>query len=384
MNTITKSMCIASMMTLGLFAGTASAQAHEDHSGHAHSQQTIPAAGQVIQLESGPEVVPQGISGPSAKSILLFKETTVSTGEILDIESVPVEFEFKNTGSEPLEIQLIKPSCGCTVPDMEQKIYQPGEKGTMKVTFDPSGKKGSISRNITIYTNSTSKPVHTIYLQSFVKPVIITEPRILAFDLTKKGQSATKDFKVYGRFEDFKVTRATTQDSDVFSIEVIDGGKVEKEGDDMWLQIVRVKLLESAKPDSHRGEVTIRTNDSNKPLFSMAMVGRVIGDLALSPVRMTVGRLQVGDQFERQVTLKSNSGKAFEIKAVNSLNVALDAEYTATPVDPEVRNEWTILVSGTVMHPAERFNSQINVITDVADEEELTVQMYGQLQPKRP
>jgi len=265
---------------------------------------------------------------------------------------------------------------------MEKNVYAPGESGVLKVTFDPTGRKGSISRNITIYTNSSSKPVHTVFVQSYVKPVVIAEPRVLAFNLTNKGQSTTKDIKIFGRFEGFKVKRATTLDSQVFGVEIVDGGKVEKDGDDMWLQIVRVTILESAKPDNYRTEITIRTNDEKKAIFSLAVVGRVIGDLQLSPVRLTMGRLVVGDEFNNTVTLRSISGKAFEVKSINSSNVVLDADYTAEPVDPEIRNEWTIRVKGTVTHPAQRFNSQLSVVTDMADEEMLTVQLYGQLQPK--
>ena len=407
MKRVKRTLSIASISVLGILAGNSIAQVagaapeknenkakevepaqtgHEGHNHgagehHGHNHGVQPTNVQNIPVNQGDE--PQ-TEGPLADSVLLFKETTVSTGTILDIEPVPVEFEFKNTGTQPLEIQLVKPSCGCTVPEMEQKSFAPGETGTMKVTFDPSGKKGAISRVITIYTNSARKPVHTVYVHSFVKNAVIIEPRVLAFDLTQKGSSSTKDIKIYGRFEDFKVTRATTQDPDTFSVEVIDGGKVEKDGDELWLQILRVKVLESAKPDNHRTELSVRTNDEHKPIFSIAAVGRVIGDLQLTPVRMTMGRLVVGDEFEREVTIKSKSGAAFEITSVASNNIVLDAQYTAEPVDAEKRNEWIIRAKGTVINPAQRFNAQLTVMTDVPDEEMLTVQMYGQLQPKLP
>ncbi len=353
---------------------------HEGHNhGAQHAEPTQLDHIEVGQKRSDPN---GGIDGNLSRSVLLFKDTMVSTGEILDTESAELEFEFKNTGNETLEIRLVKPSCGCTIPEMEKKNYEPGESGTLKVTFDPTGKKGSISRNITIYTNSETKPVHTVFVQSYVKPVVLTRPRILAFDMTRKGQSRTQDIKVYGRFPEFKVTRATVPDSQNFSVDVIEGGEVEIDGDTMWLQTLRVTLLESAKPASHRTEISVRTNEEAKPIFSLSVVGRVIGDLELTPVRMTIGRLEVGDSFEREVTIRSHSGKAFEIKSVNSSNVVLDADYSAEPVDPELRNEWLIKVNGTVIHPAQRFNAQLNVVTDMVDEELMTVQMYGQLQPK--
>jgi len=399
MNAMTRRLCTVSVSAIGLFASGALAQsakpaakpetkpvqpaAQPGHEGHNHGNQPHPGVPSNLKpVPANTGNAPSGTDGPSARSIMVFRETSLNTGEILDIEPVTLEYEFKNTGSEALEISMIKPSCGCTVPDMEKKIYEPGEKGTIKVAFDPSGKNGKVSRNITIYTNSSTKPVHTIYVNSIVKQVVVVEPRVLSFNMTQKGSSATKDFKIYGRFEDFKVSRATTQDSETFGIEIIDGGKVEKNGEEMWLQIVRVTILESAKPDSHRTEITVRTNEEHKRLFSLSAVGRVIGDLELTPVRMTMGRLVVGDEFEKQITLRSKAGKAFEITSLNSINVVLDATYTAEPVDAEKRDEWVISVKGTVIHPAQRFNAQLNVVTDVPDEEMMTIQMYGQLQPK--
>ena len=124
--------------------------------------------------------------------------------------------------------------------------------------------------------------------------MVLTEPKILSFEMTQKGQSATKEFKIFGRFEGFKVSRATTPDSETFGVEVIDGGKVEKDGEELWLQIVRVTILESARPDNHRTEITVRTNEEKISLFSLAVVGRVIGDLQLTPVRLTMGGWSLG------------------------------------------------------------------------------------------
>lgn len=347
MNTTVRHLLAASISTLALLSSVSLAQSGAvtdpvkqaeptGHEGHNHAVQNSQPT-QLDHIEAGlkREGQSQGLSEDTAQSVLLFKSTKVSTGEILDNQPAELVFEFKNTGSETLEFRLVKPSCGCTIPEMEKKTYEPGETGTMKVTFDPSGKKGAISRNITIYTNSATKPIHTVFVQSYVKPIILTRPRILAFDMTRKGHSRTQDIKVYGRFEDFKVTRATTPDPENFSVEIVDGGEVNVDGDTMWLQTLRVTIRESARPASHRTEISVRTNDKDKPIFSLAVVGRVIGDLELTPVRMTIGRLVVGDSFEREVTIKSYSGKAFEVKSINSSNVVLEAEYSAEPVDAE-------------------------------------------------
>lgn len=315
-------------------------------------------------------------------SNMLFKSDTVSLGEVLDTDPVPLAFEFKNTGSEELEVRLVKPSCGCTAADMKKTRFAPGESGTIDMTFDPHGRNGALRRNVTVYTNSKTNPVQTLYIDCIVKPVVITKPQVLAFEPVDKGQGAEQTLSVFGRFPDFEVSRATVQDPGNFEVEVVKVGEEEVQGDTMYRWDLKVKIKEGAKPDNYRTELSIRTNDEHRLIFSRAVVARVIGDLELRPVRLTMGRLRVGDEFEREVTLKSRSGKAFNVTNLNSNNIVLDAEYSAEPVDPEKKDEWVIRVKGKVSNAAPRFNSQLFVATDMEDEDLVTVQMYGQLLDK--
>jgi Protein of unknown function (DUF1573) len=326
---------------------------------------------------SNPAVISPALEG---KGRLAFSSDTQYTGEILDTEVVHLSYLFRNIGEGPLTITQVKPSCGCTVPELEKKTYMAGEQGTLEVSFDPKGKKGAVARSITVFTDADATPNTTIVVRSLVKPVIVTEPRVLAFDPITKGEGSIKEIKIYGRTDDFKVTRATIDDTDTFDIKVIDGGEVEKDGEMLKLQILRITVKKSAKPDNHRAQISVRTNDERKPIFSLATVGRVIGDLRMNPVRVTMGRLKVGDTFEREIHVLSKSGKAFAITNATADTVALDATYEFEPVDPEIRNDWIVRVKGTVVNAAPRFNSQLHLVTDVKDEEQLTVQMYGQLQ----
>lgn len=314
---------------------------------------------------------------------LTFLSKTQFTGELLDTQIGNLSYIFKNTGVGPLTIRKVKPACGCTIPELAKKTYAPGESGTLEITFDPKGKHGAIARSITIFTDSDLTPSDSLVVRALVKPVVIMEPTVLPFDSIQKGDSATKEFKIYGRTDDFKVTRATVDDRETFDIEIIDGGTEDRDGEKLIVQIIRLTVKDTAKPDNHRAEITVRTNDERKPIFTLASVARVLGDLKMNPVRVTMGRLTVGDTFEREFYVTSKSGKAFEIKGANANSIAIDATYTFAPTDPEKRTEWVVKIAGTAINAAPRFNTQLYLTTDVADEERLTVQMYGQLQRKQ-
>lgn len=315
---------------------------------------------------------------------IVFVSDRLDAGELLDTETGHVEYQFRNVGNGPLTISQVKPSCGCTVPELDQKVYQPNETGVIKVDFDPKGKRGNTLQSIRVFTDSKSTPMVNLTMRAMVKPIVVLEPNaVLNFMSVEKGQAVSKDIKVMGRFSGFEVTRATSNDPLNFDVEVIPGGEVEVDGDTLYEHTIRVTLKDTATPGQLRTELSIRTNEERKSIFSMAAVGRVLGDVQFSPARLTLGRLEVGDTFEREMRVTSRSGKAFNITGATLNNRTVNAKFIATPVDPEKKTEWIVKVTGSVEQAAARFNTVVNVLTDVTGEELVPLQLYGQLRPKR-
>lgn len=62
-------------------------------------------------------------------------------------------FEFKNTGDQPLIISNAKGSCGCTVPEWPKEPIAPGAKGTIRVKYDTK-RPGPINKSVTINSNA--------------------------------------------------------------------------------------------------------------------------------------------------------------------------------------------------------------------------------------
>ena len=58
-------------------------------------------------------------------------------GDIWDVDTLPCEFDFVNTGDTPLIIERVHPGCGCTTTTLDKLIYAPGESGTIDATFKP-------------------------------------------------------------------------------------------------------------------------------------------------------------------------------------------------------------------------------------------------------
>ena len=82
-----------------------------------------------------------------------FEKETIDYGKINAGSDGVRTFVFTNTGKEPLVINRIQSSCGCTVPKKPEKPIMPGEKGEIKVSYDTK-RLGGFSKIITIYSNA--------------------------------------------------------------------------------------------------------------------------------------------------------------------------------------------------------------------------------------
>ena len=78
-------------------------------------------------------------------------------------------FEFKNTGDEPLIISNAKGSCGCTVPEWPKEPIAPGAKGSIRVKYD-TNRPGPINKSVTITSNALNEPNKVIRIKGEVGP----------------------------------------------------------------------------------------------------------------------------------------------------------------------------------------------------------------------
>ena len=73
---------------------------------------------------------------------------------------VKCTFTLTNTGDKPLVINQAVASCGCTVPTYTKTPVQPGESGTINVTYNGTGKfPGHFRKTITIRSNAKTEMV---------------------------------------------------------------------------------------------------------------------------------------------------------------------------------------------------------------------------------
>jgi hypothetical protein len=89
---------------------------------------------------------------------------------------VSTKFVFINTGSEPLIINDVKASCGCTSPSWTKQPVLPGQKGFIAATFNPKNRPGMFSKSIYVSSNS----VENYKIKLTIKGEVIPKEKSLA------------------------------------------------------------------------------------------------------------------------------------------------------------------------------------------------------------
>ncbi|QYY36716.1 DUF1573 domain-containing protein [Ruficoccus sp. ZRK36] len=116
--------------------------------------------------------------------------------------TVPVEvgqeqavgvYAFKNTGNEPVTILDIHSNCGCTVPELEKKTYEPGESGEIKAIFTLGDRTGPQRKVLTVNADMPGHPITRLVLEANIPKLMTIAPRILIW---RKG-AANENKEIY-------------------------------------------------------------------------------------------------------------------------------------------------------------------------------------------
>ncbi|MEM7308715.1 MAG: DUF1573 domain-containing protein [Planctomycetota bacterium] len=157
----------------------------------------------------GPEAPAEPVAaGPAGGLALLDGETETQFGEILEGESASKRFRMSSSGENPLVIERVRPSCGCTAAEIElvaadgtRSVYELGQpipagsEFELEASINTSNRRGTMQTNVAIYSNDPASPLR-LQLRAEVKPVLELEPLNLDFGTLTSGESRDGKFTI--------------------------------------------------------------------------------------------------------------------------------------------------------------------------------------------
>lgn len=335
-----------------------------------------PASGggfQTVRTADGVDVVvPPGVPrGPR----LTFSDPILDFGSVSDTEEIHGAFPFTNTGSEPLVISEIKPSCGCTTVELARTRFEPGEGDSIELVWSPKG-FGPQAKSITVQSNSDGEPITQLIIKAEIQPFARFQPSPLRPGPLQVGQEHRFELSLTCRDTGFEVLSVNANHP---SVRVTAG---ERQGGTLPLEVVvgpeapwgafntaiQVRLSGRPKPDEPPVEHTA-TVPVNLELF---------GDLQVRPTLFAVGHVLPGRTFSRKVELRRADGQPFQVTRAEVLNSQPPGmKVEAVVVDAGTEQGVSLVVSGEAGDYLGLVRATVRFETDIPGEEPRTLPVMG-------
>lgn len=314
--------------------------------------------------------------GNAEGASLVFDVVEHDFGEVTDEGPVEMSFPFTNVGMQSVTINRMHSYCGCTTPELEKKTYAPGEKGEIKVVFDPSRRHGLQIKKIQVYTDDPVNPVKMLVAQGYVRALAYLEPHMVNFGDVVKGGTLSKVVYVMGAKEDFTITGTRSSDPELLGAEIIASAPVDQDGVEMQRWTIRVDLLGAKRSGRYSEQIELLTNDPRRPSLDLNVLLRVPSDLKLGWPMVRVGRLTKGDSIEEEILLRHEGGKPFTIESIESESRNLDLSFEWFAPE-KAEDPHRILIRGKAIKGGGAIQDRIIITTDLEDEEPMSVAFRG-------
>jgi hypothetical protein len=279
-------------------------------------------------------------------------------------------FNITNIYAVRMEITSIIPGCGCITATASKRVLEPNEKVTLDVNMDARrfvGGKTVIIR-VTVGPEFTSSA--EVKVSAMSRADVVFNPGDVGFGAVDHGQAVSQTVDIdYAGPLDWHIFELVLAKNEPFDASLVEAyRKPGKIGYQIGYQI-KVTLKKDAPPGPVRETVYLKTSDPTAPLLPLLVTGEVQSALSVSPTKLNLGGVRVGETVLKKVVLRS--AKAFRVLGVDGMGegVALDAEPgAAAPVQT--------LTFKCQFKEAGNFKRELKVKTDVQDDP-VTVMLEG-------
>ncbi|MBX3393725.1 MAG: DUF1573 domain-containing protein [Phycisphaerae bacterium] len=300
----------------------------DPHAGHDHGPNVVgpPAAGaQNLPVKPGADIPsPTVVLKPGEVPAIKFDTPIYDFGRVKSGSDIKHDFYFTNTGTGPLEILRVKPSCGCTVAGQYDRIVQPNETGKIPLTMSSKGASGPLSKNVTVNTNIAGAD-STISLQikgEVWQPIQVT-PQAASFGRITAQDSGDKLVR--------KLTIASNVEAPVTLGEPISSHPKVKASVSTLEPGKRFEVVVTLEPPFEsgniNGRVTIPTGVADMPNVEISAYAFVTAAIDVSPTTLILPPSRTAD-VTRQFYIRSNINKPFNISDLATSNPDIKLELT--------------------------------------------------------
>lgn len=232
-------------------------------------------------------------------------------------------FPIHNPHSQPMHIQTVRASCGCTTPVVETPYIEPGQSGSLLAKFNTPTFRGKKGATLTVVIDKPFYQEVRLRVDGYIRSDIVFHPGEVDFGMVNQGDAVAKSTKIlYAGRGDWEVVDLRANQPWL----VPEKKQIKREGGRIEYMI-NVTVREDAPVGFFQDEVIVMTNDRAMPKVPLRVTGRVDAPLTIAPQSLALGQLQPGESVTERLVIRSKS--AFTIDSITCEGWKVDFEPSA-------------------------------------------------------
>lgn len=278
------------------------------------------------------KVAPQ----PSAPTVVLkpgevpaikFDTPTFNFGRVRSGTDVNHDFWFTNTGTGPLELLSVRPSCGCTTSGQYDRVVQPGQSGKIPIKLSTGHGAGPMTKSISVQTNAPGDgATMTLQVTGTLWQVVQAVPTNVNFS----------SLRASGLTEEQLTKKVVITNNDQTPMKPsepkVSGGpfkatlKTLTEGKEYELTVVAQQPLSKG---SNTASIQIATGNSEIPMLNIPVSLYVMSDVEVSPAQLQIPpTATIVKPLDRMFYIRNYTDKPVKVMEVTTTNTAIKTQLT--------------------------------------------------------
>lgn len=278
-----------------------------------------------------------------------------------------------NTGDQPLILNSVETTCGCTAAIASATTIAAGATGAVDVTMTASSHTTRMQKQVRITSNDPTKPELLITLFADVRDGWELSPQV-NFRFSETPFDGEDSMTLFMKNEDgapFKVLETRVDDSH-FTVEA---GESSASG---------VPITVHFKAGKEAGAITanieIITDYSVQPTKNVSAYATVVGPIVLKPATLFFGRQKGGQVIDRELRLALRNQEDFGSFTVSGVD-APDGGVSVEQLGDNGRGEYRLKISYTIPEEPGYHRGKLIIHTSLKSQPEVEVN-YSVLVPK--
>jgi hypothetical protein len=315
------------------------------------------------------------VSPAAAQPRISVESTSIDLGPMLSHRTADRTISIRNSGDEPLVIEWVETTCGCTAAELATKELAAGQTAPLHVTFNSEDSQGPQRKLVRIHSNDPQTPICELTLTADVHVPVTLKPNKRRFDFGRVRPEKAKSQQLSFLSTDVDELHIEPADypAQVYTLDLEPGYE-----DDPHQVLLRISIADDAPAGSHRDFIQLSTNVPDQPTIDLEVEVWVVGEVFVDRERVRFGFVRPGQTMQEEIkVLAADEDVRFKVTSAEidlpGFTAAVRERVPNAETWIQVRGEPLAADSALVKENNGRMKGTLRIHTDLPDQPVLEV-----------